>query len=662
MKQTSTKTSPTQTTNPNQTTKLQPSQQGLSLMPPTYGINLADNPRPLQGKFTSPKISQLPPKVLQRKEGSGFGLPASLKTSLEQMGGVDLSDVRVNYNSSKPSRIGALAYTQGNQIEVEPGQEKHLAHEGWHAVQQKQGRVKPNATLAKGIAINNDLKLEREADVMGAKAVQMKCTSCGKEEQASSKVRFPENNKTLQFKCKECEKKEKSGVLQKKDSSTTWQSEQDNAIVNGKDDCLVTFPDVKLSNNHTIPLYEGDFYKEIPILNGKNSFKEINFEGDLRLILEAKPELFLEIKPVLLKNICLFLADDKLKFGGRAEVVLSSFLMSNVPAYGGLHSHLEAIFPTKPPFTLPVDVEGGFKSSNDIKTGPILTIPVEISYDYTDSILEMLTTPNIELLFELNSNVDFQFILSAMETELCRYDTPVADWYYKSALNLGLIYKLGIDTKTWEILYEEFEPTGDDIDDFLDRVFSVPMLSEGWSCRSLDDILDDLLEQGWINERQRSSVEIAEKDCEKEDKEYTWYKVNKALWYCEENRNGTSHRSVEHHSWPKYIGGYASQTTLRVGEKVHQQQIHGNSNYPIHKHLTDKFSASDLNGEKIKHGSPNLTGNRMFTDLCESDEDFRKRALDSIEKYYKDNYQDESTPEMPRNAYYKGLKESYDKF
>jgi hypothetical protein len=97
------------------------------------------------------------------------GIPNKLVAGLEQLSGIDLSAVRVHYNSSKPLQLNALAYTHGNDIKVGPGQEKHLPHEGWHVVQQMQGRVKPTIQ-ANGILINDDDGLEREADVMGAKA------------------------------------------------------------------------------------------------------------------------------------------------------------------------------------------------------------------------------------------------------------------------------------------------------------------------------------------------------------------------------------------------------------------------------------------------------------------------------------------------------------
>jgi hypothetical protein len=83
---------------------------------------------------------------------------------------VDLSDVRVHYNSLKPVQLGEESYAVGNDIFVAPGQEKHLAHEAWHVVQQKQGRVKP-AVERGGISIDGDETLEREADIMGAKAL-----------------------------------------------------------------------------------------------------------------------------------------------------------------------------------------------------------------------------------------------------------------------------------------------------------------------------------------------------------------------------------------------------------------------------------------------------------------------------------------------------------
>ena len=101
------------------------------------------------------------------------GLPDDLKTGMESLSGMSLNDVNVHYNSAKPAQLQALAYTQGTDIHVGPGQEQHLAHEAWHVVQQKQGRVQPTTQL-QNVAINDDFGLEREADIMGGKALQAK--------------------------------------------------------------------------------------------------------------------------------------------------------------------------------------------------------------------------------------------------------------------------------------------------------------------------------------------------------------------------------------------------------------------------------------------------------------------------------------------------------
>lgn len=98
------------------------------------------------------------------------GLPEPLKTNMEQIGGLALNDVRLHRNSSRPAALGALAFTQGSDIHIAPGQERHLPHEAWHVVQQKQGRVRPT-TQMKGVGLNDSPALEREADIFGAAAL-----------------------------------------------------------------------------------------------------------------------------------------------------------------------------------------------------------------------------------------------------------------------------------------------------------------------------------------------------------------------------------------------------------------------------------------------------------------------------------------------------------
>lgn len=123
---------------------------------------------PLQGRFDSlPSVQR---EAGAAESGNRTGMPDHLKTGLERISGMDLSDVRVRANSSQPSQLNARAYAQGSDIHLGPGQERHLPHEAWHVVQQRQGRVQPTMQVA-GVQINDDAGLEQEADVMGQKAV-----------------------------------------------------------------------------------------------------------------------------------------------------------------------------------------------------------------------------------------------------------------------------------------------------------------------------------------------------------------------------------------------------------------------------------------------------------------------------------------------------------
>nr|WP_304039239.1 DUF4157 domain-containing protein [Fibrobacter succinogenes] len=101
------------------------------------------------------------------------GMPDNLKAGIESLSGFSMDDVRVHYNSSKPATVQALAYTQGTDIHVAPGQEKHLPHEAWHVAQQMAGRVSPTTNI-NGMPVNDNAALEHEADVMGEKAVSQR--------------------------------------------------------------------------------------------------------------------------------------------------------------------------------------------------------------------------------------------------------------------------------------------------------------------------------------------------------------------------------------------------------------------------------------------------------------------------------------------------------
>lgn len=125
------------------------------------------------------------------------GLPASLKTGIETLSGMSMDHVKVHTNSSEPARINAHAYTQGSDIYLAPGQEKYLAHEAWHVVQQAQGRVMPTMQMKGGSLINDDKALESEADAMGDKATSvaknMATTTATSQHAAVDKAHFAKN-------------------------------------------------------------------------------------------------------------------------------------------------------------------------------------------------------------------------------------------------------------------------------------------------------------------------------------------------------------------------------------------------------------------------------------------------------------------------------------
>ena len=114
------------------------------------------------------QVMTMPDAAAQRPNRTG--LPDGLKSGVESLSGISLDNVNVHYNSSQPAQLNALAYTQGSDIHVAPGQEQHLPHEAWHVVQQAQGRVQPTMQMQDGVPVNDDEGLEQEADVMGGKA------------------------------------------------------------------------------------------------------------------------------------------------------------------------------------------------------------------------------------------------------------------------------------------------------------------------------------------------------------------------------------------------------------------------------------------------------------------------------------------------------------
>jgi|GEM_PF-5717327 len=137
---------------------------------PTF--QLTDNrPEAAAQRKLHAEIAQAKPEPVQKK-ANRTGLPDQLKSGIENLSGHSMDDVKVHYHSNKPAQVNAHAYAQGTDIHLAAGQDKHLPHEAWHVVQQKQGRVQPTMQLSGKVAVNDDQGLETEADVMGTKALQ----------------------------------------------------------------------------------------------------------------------------------------------------------------------------------------------------------------------------------------------------------------------------------------------------------------------------------------------------------------------------------------------------------------------------------------------------------------------------------------------------------
>ena len=143
--------------------------EGAILAPPVTSFSIPAPIQPMMDAGGNPPFSST--AAATASSSNHTGLPDQMKENFEAMGGFDLSDVRVHYSSREPEKIGALAYAQGNQIYLGPGQQKHLGHEAWHVVQQKQGRVRPTIEM-QGKAVNNDMNLENEANLMKNRALQ----------------------------------------------------------------------------------------------------------------------------------------------------------------------------------------------------------------------------------------------------------------------------------------------------------------------------------------------------------------------------------------------------------------------------------------------------------------------------------------------------------
>lgn len=117
-------------------------------------------------------------------------LDKPIRDRIEAVAGLSLADVEVHYNSPEPAQVDALAFARGSEIHLGPGQERHLPHEAWHIVQQKQGRVQPT-TRVNGTAVNDDPALEAEATRMAHRAVRRPAPAIQRTEMSTPTAESP---------------------------------------------------------------------------------------------------------------------------------------------------------------------------------------------------------------------------------------------------------------------------------------------------------------------------------------------------------------------------------------------------------------------------------------------------------------------------------------
>ncbi|WP_329311151.1 eCIS core domain-containing protein [Streptomyces sp. NBC_01262] len=116
-----------------------------------------------------------------RTTSGGRPVPEGIRSSMEQTLGRDLSSVRV-HEDERALAMNALAFTQGNHIHFAPGRyqpwnrqgQDALRHELVHVDQQAEGRVPATGRL-RGARLNDDPRLEREADDRGRTSRRVTC-------------------------------------------------------------------------------------------------------------------------------------------------------------------------------------------------------------------------------------------------------------------------------------------------------------------------------------------------------------------------------------------------------------------------------------------------------------------------------------------------------
>ncbi|WP_157729516.1 eCIS core domain-containing protein [Tumebacillus algifaecis] len=123
---------------------------------------------------------QMKPAAPLQRSASSSKMPEDVQLKMETAMNADFSDVEI-HEGDEASKVGALAVAQGKDIYFARGQyqpdtqtgQELLGHELKHVDQQAKGLVQPTTTVG-GLPVNDDPKLEQDADEVGRKAASLK--------------------------------------------------------------------------------------------------------------------------------------------------------------------------------------------------------------------------------------------------------------------------------------------------------------------------------------------------------------------------------------------------------------------------------------------------------------------------------------------------------
>ncbi|HSZ25471.1 MAG TPA: DUF4157 domain-containing protein [Cytophagaceae bacterium] len=155
-------------------------QNGYSIVKPKGGSLVKPKGQPIAGPHTAGRRLETP--EVKDSGNVSSSLEGEVQAKMENSFGQDFSNVKIYKDSGSAKDMNAKAYTKGTDIHFAPGayhpdSKEGLAligHELTHVVQQREGRVGPEEVHGKGLEINQDVGLEKEADEVGKLASEGK--------------------------------------------------------------------------------------------------------------------------------------------------------------------------------------------------------------------------------------------------------------------------------------------------------------------------------------------------------------------------------------------------------------------------------------------------------------------------------------------------------